>query len=90
MIGIGQGLRLLLLILARRDIHEKSHAPRTAMRRRARRQWRHSPRAGGVNDPTSAPAMRRAASSAGPPAMLTALVAQWRDSTGVSTVRVRG
>ena len=47
MIGIGQGLRLLLLILARRDIHEKSHAPRTAMLRRARPRWRRSQIAGG-------------------------------------------
>src|SRR5262245_31458465 len=29
------------------DIHEKSHAPRTAMLRRARLRWRRSPRAGG-------------------------------------------
>src|SRR5215471_18340121 len=36
MTDIGQGLRLLLLTLARRDIHEKSHVPHTAMRRRAR------------------------------------------------------
>src|SRR6516164_3461958 len=43
----------------------------------------------GVNDPTSAPAMRRAASNAEPPAMLTALVAQSRDSAGVSRRRRR-
>jgi len=50
MIGIGQGLRLLLLILARRDIHEKSHAPRTAMRRRARTRWRRSRGASGGSE----------------------------------------
>ena len=36
MIGIGQGLRLLLLILGKAC--EKSHVPRTTMRRRARLQ----------------------------------------------------
>ena len=69
MIGIGQGLRLLLLILARRDIHEKSHAPRTAMRRCARRRWRRSRRAGGGNKTLSSIAMEVSRNATRAPAL---------------------